>query len=253
MMLERTEALVRPFFPKLLRQPLKRLGGKIAMRVAPTSSRNHGALRFWQSRWEQEGHTLQNSWYEKIFLQMAQEDDAEFLGGKIVADFGCGPRGSLCWATPARLRIGIDILADAYTRFGIEAHDMCYVCSTEKRIPLPSAYVDVLFTLNAMDHVVHFKTMCSELLRILKPGGDLIASFNLHEPRSRAEPQMLTEERVHGSLLRHLDIKSARVAPMGPKEDRYRHFWDDDPAPPDDVGYLWVRATKKAQGDSQDP
>jgi hypothetical protein len=31
-----------------------------------------------------------------------------------------------------------------------------------------------------MDHVDNFDAMCSELLRILRPGGELIGSFNLH-------------------------------------------------------------------------
>ena len=58
---------------------------------------------------------------------------------------------------------------------------MCYVRSTEKTIPLPSNYVDVLFTLNAIDHVARFEVMCKEILRILAPGGDFFASFNLDD------------------------------------------------------------------------
>ena len=45
-------------------------------------------------------------------LAMAEEPTADFLAGKIVAAFGCGPRGSLVWAPNALLRIGIDVLAD---------------------------------------------------------------------------------------------------------------------------------------------
>jgi hypothetical protein len=64
-------------------------------------------LAFWKSRLEIDGGTFQNSHYERLMLGMAGEPDAGFLAGKVVADFGCGPRGSLVWASPARMRIGM--------------------------------------------------------------------------------------------------------------------------------------------------
>ena len=115
-------------------------------------------------------------------LAMAEEPDDNFLKGKIVADFGCGPRSSLFWASSASLKIGIDVLADRYAdefTDNIISHGMIYLKSTEKVIPLPSNFVDVMFTLNAIDHVDSFSNMCSEIIRVLKPGGDFIGSFNL--------------------------------------------------------------------------
>lgn len=166
------------------------------------------------------------------------------LAGKIVADFGCGPQGSLCWAGSARLRIGIDILANSYMEFGIASHDVCYVCSTEKRIPLPSGYVDVLYTMNALDHVADLDSICAELLRILAPGGVLIGSFNLGEPPSITEPQTLTEDALQAGLFRHLDVVSYRVAAPGSQDQVYRHFFDGSSPPESGVRFLWVRARK---------
>src|SRR6185437_14216387 len=110
------------------------------------------------------------AYYERLMLGMAEEPNADFLSGKIVADFGCGPCGTLVWAPHALVRIGIDVLADRYAdEFPevIRSHGMIYVKSTEKVIPLPSDSVDVLFTLNAIDHVSDFPAMCSEIIRVI--------------------------------------------------------------------------------------
>ncbi len=205
-------------------------------------------LSFWSSKFEQEGGTLYNSHYQHILMQMAEQDSTEFLAGKVVADFGCGPRGSLEWATAARLRIGIDALADEYTRFGIHEHNMVYVCSTERWIPLPSSYVDVLFTLNAMDHVNDFRAMALEVLRILAPGALFVGSFNMEEQPTEAEPQRLTEDMVNEHLLQNLNVLSIRRAPYGTMKDGgpYR-FFDQNPIPQPEPGlpyFMWVKAQK---------
>ena len=200
-------------------------------------------FEYWNDRWHAEGGCLKNAHYEKILLSMAGEEDQEFLKDKVVADFGCGPRGSLQWADAARIRIGIDVLADLYGRFDIRSHDICYVTSSEKAIPLPGNYVEVLFTMNAMDHVYHFDELCAEVLRIIAPGGLFIASFNLDEPPSYCEPQTLTEAIVERHLLQHMDVQSYRIAPKGPGDDTYRyHFSECDGADAGGARILWVRA-----------
>lgn len=204
-------------------------------------------LSFWRYKHHKEG-TFGNSFYKDMMLAMAQEASAEFVRGKVVADFGCGPRGSLAWADSALLRIGIDVLADRYAdefTQDIIAHNMVYVKSTEKVIPLPSNMADIMFTLNAIDHVDHFPTICSEIVRVLKPGGDFIASFNLEEKPSASEPQQLNESIVKNHLLDYLDIQSYRVTRKGPKENIYAPFHDNDLSyEPGQEGILWVRAKK---------
>ena len=203
-------------------------------------------FRFWRKRWRNEGRTLRHGHYEALFLGMAGEKDQSFLRNQVVADFGCGPRGSLCWATEARERIGIDVLADAYLHLGADRHNMRYVRSTESEIPLSDASVDVLCTLNALDHVRNLPVICAELLRILKPGGTFIGSFNLNEPPTVTEPQTLTPEVLEQHLLRHLELKSRRQVPKG-KSSAYEHFFNAAPAEApaaDAVQVLWVRGMK---------
>ncbi len=205
-------------------------------------------LGFWKSRWQIDNGNFRNDHFQRIMLAMAGEDDDEFLRGKIVADFGCGPRGSLVWANSAAIRIGIDVLASRYADLftgSVTSHGMIYVKSTEKTIPIPSGFVDVLFTLNAIDHVNDFGQMCGEILRILKPGGEFIGSFNLEEPATSCEPQSLTEIKVKNHLLNWLEIKSYRAARPGPPDDLYKNLFENNlNYQAGEMGYLWVRARK---------
>jgi ubiquinone/menaquinone biosynthesis C-methylase UbiE len=179
-------------------------------------------ITYWQNEWN--AGRFSNDYYEQTMLMLAHEPDGEFLQDKIVADFGCGPQGSLCWAKTARVRIGIDVLADAYSQFGIRDHNVTYISSNERSIPLPSNYVDVLFTMNAMDHVSSFPKMAAEVVRVIVPGGLFVGSFNLGEPPTFSEPQALTEDRVRKILLRHFVIELAHSAARGPKGDVYQYI-----------------------------
>lgn len=204
---------------------------------------------YWKMGIKKYGEVLENDRYEPIMLAIAEEDNDDFLAGKIVADFGCGPRGSLTWAKSAQVRIGIDVLADRYAdSFSniIKTHEMIYVKSTEKVIPIPSDFVDVMFTMNAIDHVDDFPTMCAEILRVIKPGGYLIASFNLEEPPSFGEPQTLSVEDVKTNLLNHLQVESYRISRQGEEPDNeYAPFFEGNLVYEDgDEAFLWVKARK---------
>ncbi len=205
-------------------------------------------LLYWKRGFKTYGEVLENERYEPIMLAMAEELNDSFLNGKIVADFGCGPRGSLCWAKSALLRIGIDVLADRYAdnfKDVLISHNMIYLKSTEKIIPLPSNFVDVMYTLNAMDHVDDFPLMCKEILRVIKPGGIFIGSFNLGEPATLWEPQTLTINKIQYNLLKYLKIESYRISRQGPNDNEYVFFYKGDLSYKEgEKGYLWVRGKK---------
>lgn len=229
---------------KYVPQPIK-----AALR--PISNRFFGKydaeMAYWQDRFRAERETFSNDHYERIMLQMAEEPNGNFLLDKIVGDFGCGPRGSLAWAKQAKLRMGIDVLADRYVdafTSNCLAHDMVYLKSTEKTIPVPDEFLDVLFTLNAIDHVDHFTVICAELLRILKPGGLFIGSFNLEEPATPYEPQQLTEAMIQKDLLAHISVLSYRISAKG-TEDVYAPFFSGElHYSPGEEGFLWVKGRK---------
>lgn len=234
-------------------KPLRSLPEPIKRILRPLGSlfisKYSAELSFWRSKFKIRGGVFSNEHYEKLMLAMAQELDDQFLQGKVVADFGCGPRGSLVWATSASLRIGIDVLADQYAdefSENILSHGMIYLKSTEKVIPLPSGFEDVLFTLNAIDHVDEFPVMCSEIIRIIKHGGVFIGSFNLEEPKTAAEPQRLNEEIIFVHLLKYLDVQTYRVTNRGPKENPYEPFYTGELGyDQGNIGFLWVKAVKR--------
>jgi SAM-dependent methyltransferase len=228
------------FFPNPIRSRLLKLAACLSIPGIKYTSEFY----YWYIQLQNDGGTFRNGWYRDLMLNIAGETDENFVTEKIVADFGCGPRGSLCWATDARERVGIDVLVDKYRLLGIEQQNMRYVQSSEKTIPIETDSVDILFTVNAMDHVDNFEAMCSEVLRILKPGGEFIASFNLEEEATACEPQTLTEDRIRQSLLQHFNIQHYRMAKQGPKGNGYLHFGDGSDAPTEGPRYLWVRAQK---------
>ncbi len=230
--------------------PLKRMLRPLFDLSQRNVTKQDSELSFWESRFAADGGDFKNDWYQPIMLAMAQESSPAFLHGKIVADFGCGPRGSLAWALGAQMRIGIDVLASRYLeRFGASLlhHNMVYLTSTERLIPLPTGFVDVMYTMNALDHVEDLEAACREILRVLRPGGELIGSFNLGEPPTRTEPQALDEARLRAVLLDQLDIVTYRIARQGPEGNLYRNFFLEDLGyRPGDPGFLWVRAQRRA-------
>lgn len=205
-------------------------------------------LRYWRERYAKEGNKLNNDFYAKLMLSISDEPNAEFLKDKVVADFGCGPRGSLVWATGAQMKIGIDVLAQRYIEnFPREylKHDMLYVSSTEHSIPLPDNFCDVVYSVNSLDHVHHLEPICKELRRILKPGGEMIGSFNLNHKPDRAEPQTISEEMLKQLLFRGYEIRHWWASSAGPVDNLYKPLYDRQLiAPKQGEYYLWARAKK---------
>jgi SAM-dependent methyltransferase len=236
-------SILKTIIPEPIRQALRPRRNRPA-------NKYDSELSFWRSKLEVNKGKFRNSHYERLMLAMSEEPSDDLLSGKIVADFGCGSRGSLVWASSALLRIGIDVLADRYAdefTDNILSHGMIYLKSTENVLPLPSNFVDVMFTLNAMDHVNKFSSMCKEIIRVLKPGGEFIGSFNLEEPASACEPQQLNERIIKENLLNNLEVQSYRVTQRRPEEKPYAPFSDGILSyEPGQKGFLWVRARKSS-------
>lgn len=207
-------------------------------------------LNYWKKIYENEGGHFENDHYRDLMLAIAEERDDSFMRGKIVADFGCGPRGSLAWTTEPKVKIGIDVLADQYLDFFGEEmlrHQMIYVTANESHIPIPDAYVDYICTINSLDHVNSLESMTGEILRILKPNGVLLASFNLNEPATYCEPQTLTEQLLEEKLLRYFDVVSYKLgyrAESGTYENMLNgHFVES--VSENETAILWVKGRKK--------
>ncbi len=202
-------------------------------------------LSYWKRQFTKEKGALESGWYKDIMLLMADEKDDEFLRDKVVADFGCGPRDTLGWVQSTSHRIGLDVLSKEYLQFNISNNNTIYPVVTEDKIALPDNYVDVLFTMNALDHVKNLRNICDEISRIMKPGGILIASFNMEETATLSEPQILNEKKLSDNLLSSFSITQEKRTISANTRRSVDNFNNKAQVDLNKPYYYWVKAIKK--------
>jgi len=134
--------------------------------------------------------TFSNAHYKYFYTDYFSLRD-DFYKDKTILDIGCGPRGSLEWASMCRERIGIDPLADKYGDLRKEKHEMSYVKGYVENIPFPNDYFDVISSFNSLDHVENIKAACNEIKRCLKTGGIFLLIVDIHNLPTLTEPQTI--------------------------------------------------------------
>jgi SAM-dependent methyltransferase len=206
--------------PEPLKRPLRWCRDRL-VRPAPPRDKHEAELSFWDDYVAQTGPEAETEYYQRFMLAMGNISDAGFFKDKVCLDIGCGPKGSLTWLRDARAAIGIDPLAEQYRRFGIDRHPMLYLACGVESIPLTTAYADVIFSMNSLDHVDDLPRACAEIRRVLGPGGHFIASLNLDEPPTVEEPWTLTESWLAEHLFRGWEQEYYAVRP---RLDDPRHF-----------------------------
>lgn len=146
-------------------------------------------LAYWRSRKKLEGE-LTGDHYKFFFTDHFGLSD-EFYDGKVILDIGCGPRGSLEWATMAARRIGLDPLAKEYLWLGAGRHRMEYVSGHAERIPLADGSCDAVFSFNSLDHVDDVRGAMSEIKRVTRPGGCFLLLVEVNHAPTATEPHRL--------------------------------------------------------------
>jgi ubiquinone/menaquinone biosynthesis C-methylase UbiE len=124
-------------------------------------------------------------------------------------DIGCGPRGSLEWATEADVRIGIDPLAKMYWQLGTSRHAMQYVACGAENIPFPNDSFDVSSSLNSLDHVDDLNKVIDEISRVLAPQGYFLLLTDIHCHPTVLEPITYTWDVVE-RFLPELEVMEQR-------------------------------------------
>ncbi len=156
-------------------------------------------MRYWRERARVEGvmrrdilqeASLNNSHYERVFTAHFQLT-TEFFGSKRILDVGCGPRGSLEWASMAADRVGLDPLADRYRELGTDRHAMRYVTAPAEEMPFESASFDIVTLLNMLDHVDDVSKTIAEVSRVTVDGGTLLLTVEVRHRPTAAEPHWL--------------------------------------------------------------
>lgn len=146
-------------------------------------------MHYWSERAAKEG-TLGNAHYERVFTTQFGLEPS-FFDAKRVLDVGCGPRGSLEWATGAARRVGLDPLVQRYGELGIERHAMDYVDAPAERMPLPDASFDIVASLNSLDHVDDVDAAVAELTRVAAPGATWLLTVEIGHAPTATEPHSL--------------------------------------------------------------
>ncbi|MEL7047574.1 MAG: class I SAM-dependent methyltransferase [Pseudomonadota bacterium] len=229
-----------------MRKAVKNIFGK-ALAAAPkgvqTQFKEMNEMLFWRKHKLKQGNELYNGHMNHFFTEHFGIEPS-YYSGKRILDVGCGPVGTLEWATDAAERVGLDPLADKYVKLTGGKHAMRYVKSGSEDIPFEDGHFDIVTTFNSLDHVEDVDQTISELCRVLRPGGDLLLIVEINHEPTITEPHFLTE-----ALLEQ--FKGCQVVTTGQcairdDHDVYASLSDKTPMPsPNDEGLLWAHFKKQ--------
>ena len=148
-------------------------------------------MDFWRGVFQhrEEGQPL-NGHFEALFTGCFGLT-GDFYEDKCLLDVGCGPAGSLEWASMAAERVGLDPLVGQYRSFGIDEHQMRYVEASSEAMPFPDESFDVVSSLNSLDHVDDVEGTIAEMVRVLKAGGSLLLLVEVNHRPTVTEPASL--------------------------------------------------------------
>ncbi len=99
-----------------------------------------------------------------------------------VLEVGCGSRGLIFFWEPAGLRVGIDPLAVQYAGLFPWHRRVPTSAAAGEALPFADESFDVVLCDNVIDHAERPGAIMRELARVLKPGGVLFFTVNVHHP-----------------------------------------------------------------------
>lgn len=225
--------------------------GVDAEKIINSVSKKNAEFAYWNHVIDNEKEFL-NEHYKELMLCLAEEENDDFWKGKVIADFGCGPRGSLKWTNTPAIKIGIDVLIQEYMKItDLSKHGVIYVTAKEDKIPMPDECVDYIMALEVLDRVNDIEITLNEITRVLKTGGTFAGCFPLHETKDVGQPQSFNESIIE-LLTGDYEIISKRIAKRalsnGKHLDPYYNMINGNYVKTlqnDEQGFLWFRAIKK--------
>jgi len=172
----------------------------------PTKLKEFSEMSYWEKRKNIEG-ILSNFHYEYFYTDHFHIEKSSY-DGKVLMDIGCGPRGSLEWASNAKRRIGLDPLASKYlNELGANKHNMEYISSGSENIPLKDCYCDYIFSFNSIDHVENFNDTVKEIKRCIAHNGIFLLLVEVNHPPTSCEPHTLSPKDILDSFALSLKQK----------------------------------------------
>jgi len=164
----------------------------------PGGLKGRAELLYWLFQFKKQGR-LDNTHYEPFFTTYFGFSRSDFAGKRLL-DIGCGPRGSLEWATNAAERVGLDPLAEVYRLFGVDQHQMVYKAAGSEQIPFSNDYFDVVSSFNSLDHVADLSATIAEIKRVVVPGGYFMLITDVGHKPTITEPRSFGFEIVEAFL-----------------------------------------------------
>ena len=206
---------------------------------APNKWKRFRELRYWKYRKRVEGN-LTNHHYV-FFYTDHFSIPISYYDEKVILDLGCGPRGSLEWATSAKRRIGLDPLVNQYLKLGALEHDMEYIVAGSENIPLEKNSCDAVFSFNSLDHVEDVDKTIQEIKRVVKPDGVFLLLVEVNHPPTATEPHHLTPKYLIEAFQPEFRVEELRVfRPI--EEGLYQSIANGetfaDPVNCEEIGYL---------------
>jgi SAM-dependent methyltransferase len=178
---------------RLLVRHCKKATQQMLLVTFPRAYKRRSELAYWAAAFKAESGAFSHSHYERLFTTVYGLTRNDYKGKKVI-DIGCGPRGSLEWATMAAERVGLDPLASRYLPLRASRHEMKYVTAPAESIPFPEGYFDIVTCLNALDHVDDLQKSIAEIKRITRTGGLFLLSVEIDHPPSDTEPITISEQ-----------------------------------------------------------
>lgn len=176
---------------------------------APTVWKETNELSFWEKLRNVEGG-FSNNHYEHFYTKHFSRQKS-FYKDKVLLDIGCGPLGSLEWASNAKRRMGVDPLSNEYLKLGAAEHQMEYINAPSEKIPLNNEFCDVVFSFNSLDHVENIEKTIKEIKRVVKSKGYFFLIVEINHPPRDCEPHSLDANRLISSLKPEFICEDLRV------------------------------------------
>jgi SAM-dependent methyltransferase len=121
------------------------------------------------------GIPAENYWFRRH--EAAYEFAVPLVAGRTVLEVGCGEGyGTDLLARSADRIIGVDYDALTAAHAAVRYRSAQFVRANLAALPLPSESVDVVATLQVIEHVCNHGEFVRECLRVLRPGGLLLVT-----------------------------------------------------------------------------
>lgn len=126
-------------------------------------------------------HTWKRAYWQGILDRIA--GTAAIQPGMDILDAGCGPAGIFMQFADCRVD-AVDPLLDAYATDLPHFKQEMYPYVTFHSVPLEQYHTDrtydIVFCMNAINHVSDIQQSYDLLVRMVKPGGKLVVSIDAH-------------------------------------------------------------------------